>query len=57
MNGELSIEGKRLAIQCPHVLAAALKHHLRDERDWDSCVQLRDLLSYLPDVSKRRSDR
>jgi predicted membrane chloride channel (bestrophin family) len=47
---ELS-QGKRLAIQCPHMLAVALKHHLRDERDWDSCTQLKDLLSYLPDVS------
>ncbi len=45
-------QGKRLAIQCPHMLAVALKHHLRDERDWGSCTQLRDLLSYLPDVSE-----
>ena len=49
---ESSLHGKRLAIQCPHMLAVALKHHLRDERDWDSCIQLRDLLANLPDVSE-----
>jgi len=49
MDEEFPNEGKRLAIQCTHILAVALKHHLRDERDWDSCVQLRNLLSYLPD--------
>lgn len=48
---ESSLQGKRLAIQCSHMLAVALKHHLRDERDWDSCTELRDLLTYLPDVS------
>ncbi len=48
---ELFLQGKRLVIQCPHMLAVALKHHLRDERDWDSCTQLSDLLAYLPEVS------
>ncbi|KAL2063627.1 hypothetical protein VTL71DRAFT_5432 [Oculimacula yallundae] len=42
-------EGQQLAIQCSHMLALALKHHLRDERDWDTCAQLKNLLKFLPD--------
>lgn len=42
--------GKKDAIKCVHILAVALKHHLRGERDWDECGNLKQLLATLPNV-------
>jgi putative membrane protein len=39
------------AINCIHTFAIALKHHLRGVRDWDSCVDLRELLKDIPGYS------
>ncbi|KAH7308353.1 hypothetical protein BKA65DRAFT_485698 [Rhexocercosporidium sp. MPI-PUGE-AT-0058] len=36
---------------CVHILAAALKHHLREEREWSECTDLEKLLSHLPNLS------
>ena len=38
-------------IRCVHTLAVALKHHLRGERDWSECRDLKQLCAHLPNVS------
>ncbi|OCK80006.1 UPF0187-domain-containing protein [Lepidopterella palustris CBS 459.81] len=43
------IQEKKSVIQAVRTLAVALKHHLRGERDWDECIELRELLRGLPD--------
>ncbi|KAH6665515.1 Bestrophin, RFP-TM, chloride channel-domain-containing protein [Halenospora varia] len=43
--------GKQDAIKCVHILAVALKHHLRGERDWDECGNLKQLLATLPNYN------
>jgi putative membrane protein len=42
---------KAEVIRCVHTLAVALKHHLRGERDWSECTDLKQLLAHLPNVS------
>jgi len=39
------------AIRCVHTLAVALKHHLRGERDWSECPELRLQLEHIPDYN------
>jgi hypothetical protein len=39
-------------IRCIHTLAVALKHHLRGERDWSECRDLKQLCAHLPNVSR-----
>lgn len=45
------IPNKVDVIRMVHTLAVALKHHLRDERDWSECSDLKQLLAHLPNVS------
>ena len=45
------LHDKKIAIRCIHILAVALKHHLRGERHWADCTELNDLLEILPDVN------
>jgi putative membrane protein len=49
-NEVLSHGDQRLAIQCLNMLAVAPKHHLRENRDWDNCMALGDLLTALPEM-------
>lgn len=37
-------------IRCIHTLAVALKHHLRGEREWSDCADLKHLLTHIPNV-------
>lgn len=39
------------AIRCINTLAVALKHHLRGERDWSECKDLKELVAHIPNVS------
>lgn len=41
---------KKAAIRGVLTLAIALKHHLRGERDWSECRDLKTLVGYLPHV-------
>jgi putative membrane protein len=41
---------KEEVIRCVHTFAVALKHHLRGEREWHECHDLRDGVSYVPNV-------
>ena len=43
--------GKIEVIRCVHTLAVALKHHLRGERGWSECKDLKQLCAHLPNVS------
>ena len=45
------LPNKREVIKCIHTFAVALKHHLRGEREWCECRELRRLLSHLPNVN------
>ncbi|PMD29585.1 UPF0187-domain-containing protein [Hyaloscypha variabilis F] len=38
-------------IRCVHTLAVALKHHLRGERDWSECRDLKKLCEHLPNYN------
>jgi len=41
-------------IRCLHTLAIALKHHLRGEREWEDCHDLRNGLDHVPNVNPLR---
>lgn len=45
------LKQKTSTIRCLHTLAVALKHHLRGERNWDECADLKALLFSVPNVS------
>lgn len=45
------VSEKTEAIRAICTLAVALKHHLRGERDWSECMDLKQLCSHLPNVS------
>ncbi|KAE9368276.1 UPF0187-domain-containing protein [Stipitochalara longipes BDJ] len=45
------IPNKIEAIKCVHTLAVALKHHLRGERNWNECSDLKQLLAHLPNYN------
>jgi len=38
-------------IRCVHTLAVALKHHLRGERDWSECKDLKALVAHIPNYN------
>ena len=42
---------KLSAVHCIHALAVALKHHLRGERDWGQCTDLKNLLHHIPNYN------
>jgi putative membrane protein len=41
---------KEEVIRCVHTLAVALKHHLRGEREWHECYDLKQGVSHVPNV-------
>lgn len=49
-NTDAEPTAKIAAIRCIHTLAIALKHHLRGERSWADCGDLKILLAHIPNV-------
>jgi len=49
--GTLQSTQKIEAMRCIHTFAVALKHHLRGERDWSECRDLKQLLLHIPNYN------